>query len=285
MCWAQPTAKTLRDPDVAALTGGGFAVAWTDAAGDASGQGIRVSVYDNAGNVVTSDLQVNTTTAGSQNDASVVGLADGGFLVAWEDDQASLTRAQRFDSAGHLVGSEFTVLDSVGGGAPSMTLLKDGHIAFAFDRLASGDWDVYTSIWDPQGAPDPTPTPDTKPDPTPTPDPTPDPTPPAPTTITGTSGKDTLTAAPQGSTLYGLGNNDTLIGLGGNDTLDGGSGNDTLKGGGGQDSLKGGQAPTSSTAKLARTVSCSSNSVEFDEARAAATRFRISAMRTAISST
>jgi Ca2+-binding RTX toxin-like protein len=206
-------------PDVSALKGGGFVVIWTDAAGDSFGQGIRATVFDSAGNVVTSDRQVNSTVAGNQNDASVIGLADGGFLVVWEDDGAGVTRAQRFDALGNLVGVQFDVLASTGGDAPHMSLLADGRIAFAFDRLVSGDWDVYTSIWDPGSG-------STQPPP-------------------ATEGDDTLTALPEGSTLNGLGGNDTLIGLDGNDTLIGGTGNDALQGGGGLDRLIGGNGTDS----------------------------------------
>jgi Ca2+-binding RTX toxin-like protein len=211
-------------PDVAALKGGGFVVIWTDAAGDSSGQGIRATVFDSAGTVVTSDRQVNSTVTGNQNDASVIGLADGGFLVAWEDDGASVTRAQRFDAAGTLVGAQFDVLSGTGGGAPHMALLADGRVAFAFDQLSSGDWDVFTSIWDPGSA-------STQPPP-------------------ATEGNDTLTALPEGSTLNGLGGNDTLIGLDGNDTLNGGNGNDVLQGGGGLDRLIGGSGSDSLTGGL-----------------------------------
>ncbi len=161
--------------------------------------------------MVTADRQVNSTVAGNQNDASVIGLADGGFLVAWEDDAASITRAQRFDALGNLVGVQFDVLAGTGGGAPHMTLLADGRVAFAFDRLASGDWDVFTSIWDPGSAS----------------------AQPAP----ATEGNDTITALPEGSTLNGLGGNDTLLGRDGNDTLYGSTGNDILQGGGGLDRL------------------------------------------------
>ena len=52
-------------------------------------------------------------TAGAQNEASVVALADGGFLVTWENDNADLVRAQRFDAVGNKIGAEFTVKNGV----------------------------------------------------------------------------------------------------------------------------------------------------------------------------
>jgi Ca2+-binding RTX toxin-like protein len=89
-------------------------------------------------------------------------------------------------------------------------------VAFAFDRLEGGDWDVVTSIWSIDAA-------------------SPPPPPPGPT-----EGDDTLTAASGGSVIDGLGGNDHLIGLSGNDTFDGSAGNDRLEGAGGKDILRGG---------------------------------------------
>ena len=84
---------------------------WTDP--DSSVTDIRASILSNAGVAIVSDILVNTTTAGEQNEASVVALADGGFLVSWEDDNADLVRAQRFDAVGHKIGAEFTVKNGI----------------------------------------------------------------------------------------------------------------------------------------------------------------------------
>ena len=211
--------KDASEPEVAALTGGGFVVVWTDAAGDSSGQGVRATIFDNAGAAVVSDIAVNTATLGNQNQASVLGLADGGFVVAWEDDQAAMTRAQRFDNLGNLVGAQFDIHSGVGGGAPHMALLSDGRIAFAFDTFSGKDGDVETSIWNPRDA--------------------------DPSLLLATNGADTLTSLPEGSILSGLGGNDTLTGLDGHDILIGGLGKDTLSGGGGLDRLIGGKGADS----------------------------------------
>ena len=99
------------DPDVAALRDGGFAVVWTDNANTAAAE-IRASILSNTGAPVTSDFRVSSTTAGQiggQHDASVVALADGGFLVAWEDDNHNLDVAQRFDALGNKIGAQVTV--------------------------------------------------------------------------------------------------------------------------------------------------------------------------------
>src|SRR5262249_39090624 len=73
------------DPDVAALRDGGFVVVWADPL--STGGDIRATVFANDTSVPDFDafqFLVNTATVGGQNEASVVGLADGGFLVTWE---------------------------------------------------------------------------------------------------------------------------------------------------------------------------------------------------------
>ena len=69
-------------------------------------------------------------------------LADGGFLVTWENDNADLVRAQRFDAVGHKIGVEFTVKIGVSVDSPEAALLTDGRIAFAVGDVSTGDADV-----------------------------------------------------------------------------------------------------------------------------------------------
>jgi FG-GAP-like repeat len=134
------------DPDVAALRGGGFVVVWTDP--DLGTNDIRASFVNSSGLPLVSNIVVNTTTSGNQQEASVVALADGGFLVTWEDLSANLVRAQRFDAATNKIGTEFTVKNGVSvSDSPEAALLSDGgRIAYALGNF-SGDADVMTSIW------------------------------------------------------------------------------------------------------------------------------------------
>ena len=135
------------DPDVAALRDGGFVVVWTDP--DSSVTDIRASILSNAGGPIASNILVNTATAGVQDQASVAALADGGFLVSWEDHNAHLVRGQRFDAVGSKIGVEFTVKNGTASDPDSheAAVLTDGRIAFALDVIsADNDQDVMTSI-------------------------------------------------------------------------------------------------------------------------------------------
>jgi hypothetical protein len=133
-------------PDVAALRDGGFAVVWTSKSDIlTSTTDIFVSTFSNTGTQGSLGQLVNTTTVGNQTDATVVALADGGFLVTWDDDNTNLVNAQRFDSQAHKVGAEFTVKAGVFGFYNDEAgLLADGRIAYA---LGDASGDVMTSIW------------------------------------------------------------------------------------------------------------------------------------------
>ena len=140
------------DPHVAALHDGGFVVVWTDP-DSTTFTDIRATLYSNDGTVDVGfrNVLVNTTTNGIQDSADVMALADGGFLVSWLDHIGFFIRAQRFDAAGHQIGSEFVVTDdhdfaqSLGVEAAQLT---DGRIAYAVDGIPSGlNEDVKTSIF------------------------------------------------------------------------------------------------------------------------------------------
>jgi hypothetical protein len=65
---------------------------------------------------VTADQRVNTSTTGNQYRPAISLLADGGYVIAWIDDegtspqyQGSVVRAQRFDASQAAAGSEILV--------------------------------------------------------------------------------------------------------------------------------------------------------------------------------
>ncbi|MET0274264.1 MAG: hypothetical protein ABW360_14850 [Phenylobacterium sp.] len=137
---------------VTALSGGGFAIAWTDeshAVGDPSDAAVRARVFDAAGAPVgTTDILVNTTTASSQRGPYTEGLPGGGFVVAWTDYSGSggdasgaAVRAQVFDAIGTPVGTEILVNTTTAAAqvGPKIAALTDGGFVIAFtDSSASG---------------------------------------------------------------------------------------------------------------------------------------------------
>ncbi|MBE0546373.1 MAG: hypothetical protein IH627_01690, partial [Rubrivivax sp.] len=122
------------DPQLAVLANGCIAVTWTDggdfygglehygsrgvggAAGDADGKAVKLQLFSAAGAPIGGEQLVNTTTAQSQQAARVAALADGRFVVAWEDGSLSVNsqgagggpgiKAQLFAADGTRIESE-----------------------------------------------------------------------------------------------------------------------------------------------------------------------------------
>ena len=134
-------------PDVAALRDGGFVMVWSDDFTVDGSNDIRAAVLSNTGSIVTDRILVTGFLPGDQEQATVVALGDGGFLVTWDDYQNNLVQAQRFDAAGHAIGSAFTVKNGAISDTPQAALLSDGRFAFAVGDTSTGDDDVMTSIW------------------------------------------------------------------------------------------------------------------------------------------
>ena len=106
-------------PTVTGLSNGGFAITWTDDSGeggDDDGTSIKAQLFAADGSKVGSEFLVNTETGGSQDNATITGLANGGFVVTWEDlsgtlgdGDATSVKAQIFAADGSKVGGEFLV--------------------------------------------------------------------------------------------------------------------------------------------------------------------------------
>ena len=97
-------------PSVTGLSGGpfdgGFVITW-DEQGD-----IKARIYTAGGEAfggpyAGNPFLVNTTTSGDQINAGVTGLANGEFVVVWNN--GSQVRGQIFDAFGFPVGDEFSI--------------------------------------------------------------------------------------------------------------------------------------------------------------------------------
>ncbi|WP_457091535.1 hypothetical protein [Microvirga sp. P5_D2] len=107
------------NPTVAVLSDGRFVVAWKDdgEVEDEDGSGIRARIFNADGTAFnrggeggTSDFLVNTTSqAGDQSQPSIAALANGGFVIAFMDQDEGAIRAQVFDARGQHSGLEATV--------------------------------------------------------------------------------------------------------------------------------------------------------------------------------
>jgi Ca2+-binding RTX toxin-like protein len=102
-------------PVVAMNSQGDFVVIWTSEGQDGSGTGIFGQRYNNIGNPVGIEFQVNAQTDGGQLNPAVAIDDSGDFVVAWQSDSGSSDQdgygiyAQRYSASGNPLGHEFLV--------------------------------------------------------------------------------------------------------------------------------------------------------------------------------
>jgi Ca2+-binding RTX toxin-like protein len=207
------TANVQMQPTVMGLASGGFVVAWLDGSGtlgDAS-DSIKAQVFGADGSKVGTEFLVNTETAMGQGTPKITGLANGGFVITWQDYSGTLgdssgssIKAQVFGADGTKLGSEFLVNTEAANAQvePTITGLANGGFAvtWADSSVTLGDssgTSIKAQIFN--------------------------------VINVGTSGDDELT---------GSSANDVIQGLDGMDELDGGAGEDTLIGGRGDDTYE-----------------------------------------------
>ncbi len=100
-------------PDLAIGTLDNFVITWQSENQDGDDFGIYGRAYNNANSPVSSEFQINTTTTGDQTDATVAMDGSGNFIVTWQGEPQSGSRAsiygQRFQANGLPIGTEFLV--------------------------------------------------------------------------------------------------------------------------------------------------------------------------------
>ncbi|MES2444127.1 MAG: putative Ig domain-containing protein [Pseudomonadota bacterium] len=141
------TAGDQLRPVVSGLSDGGFVVTWYDASatlGDASGTSVKAQVYTAAGAKVGTEFLVNTNTANDQLRPTVTGLANGAFVVTWQDTSGvgdtSYTgiKAQLYTPTGARIGGEFLVNTQTANVQynPRITSLADGGFVVTWFDLS-----------------------------------------------------------------------------------------------------------------------------------------------------
>lgn len=147
-------------PTVAADDVGNFLVVWESNTQDLSLGGIYGQLYDSSGNAVGGEFQINTTTAGDQNDPRVV-ATDSGFLVAWESDMFDGSNEgvvmQFLDSNAVPVGGELQVNTHTSGDQedPAIAIMDDGTFAVVWESQGQdgSQEGVFGQVFDPTGLP------------------------------------------------------------------------------------------------------------------------------------
>src|SRR5215468_3225408 len=265
-------------PKVTGLADGRFAVTWLYDPGPPTDSnlygvpdlnGVRGQVFNADGTMSGSEFTITATTFGP---GVVTALADGGFVVSWENVVTSAQfdiRAQVYNADGTPRGAEQVVAElgatpgAVPAGSPAVAALPDGQFVVVWSdggvkaQLFNADGSEAGSAFfvntpaagSLDGDPAVTALPDGR---------------iavswdnavinaesfdvhaqiidlrPSAVTFNGTSAGEQYAGTNFDDTLNGNGGDDVLFGAGGNDTLNGGDGNDTLQGGAGADQLVG----------------------------------------------
>ena len=155
------TTSSQQNASIAALSNGGFVVSWHSNGQDGSGLGIYAHRYDVNGTAQGSEFKVNTYTVGSQQNASITALNNGGFVVSWvsngQDGSGLGVYAQRYDVDGVLQGSEFRVNTYTAGDQtdPSITALNTGGFVVTWESAGQdgSGYGIYAQRYDADGVP------------------------------------------------------------------------------------------------------------------------------------
>lgn len=117
-------------PAIATNAAGDFVITWTRVGGDGSGDSIFARQFHANGTFDGGLFQVNTTSAGDQNQSSVTFDGAGNFIITWtsagQDGSGTGVYGQRFDSGGAALGGEFRVNTTTTGNQTEASIAADG---------------------------------------------------------------------------------------------------------------------------------------------------------------
>ncbi len=149
-------------PHVAADMDGDFIVAWVSP--DGGGIGIFARRFASSGAPAGSDFSVNSYITQSQFEPVVAADSGGGFVISWtaslgHDGNEDGVFAQRFSSAGSVLGGEFQVntYTSAGQEQPAIAATAGGAFAVVWRGPAtaavSQTNNIFTQFYDSAGSP------------------------------------------------------------------------------------------------------------------------------------
>jgi hypothetical protein len=100
-------------PAIAALSPGGFVVAWSSVGQDGEGFGVYGQRYSATGAKAGGEFRINSFTKNDQLGVAVAGLSGGGFVAVWssrlQDGDLLGAFGQRYGANGAKAGGEFRV--------------------------------------------------------------------------------------------------------------------------------------------------------------------------------
>lgn len=136
------------EPSVTGLANGNFVVSWVGGGRTLAEQGefdIKAQIFAADGRKIGGEFQVNSETFNTQYKPTVTGLANGGFVVSWEDASRTLgdasnasIKAQIFHSDGSKSGGEFLVNTQTESDQsnPTITSLANGGFVVSWSDVS-----------------------------------------------------------------------------------------------------------------------------------------------------
>lgn len=112
------------DPDITALDNGRFVISWTRQGSDTD---VVWQMFDEAGVPIALDFVGVASTTNNNNESSVTALADGNFVVVYDDDQTSGLRVEHVNSQGVVLG--VFMIAGPDPSQPTVVGLADGRFA------------------------------------------------------------------------------------------------------------------------------------------------------------
>jgi Ca2+-binding RTX toxin-like protein len=143
-------------PAVTGLADGGFVLAWTSDGQDGDSMGIVQARFSALGEKIGAESVVNQTTMEAQQDTAIVTLADGGYVIAWNDRERNVGYRVYNDDGTARASEQFANTDTqTGKHKIDLTALTGG--GFVISWQASGSDAISDSIqrrrFDEDGAP------------------------------------------------------------------------------------------------------------------------------------
>ncbi|MDO6963827.1 calcium-binding protein [Rhizobium alvei] len=141
------------------LADGGFVVAWASFGQDSSGEGVYAQRFNKNGETVGNEFQVNIAVDGNQNEASVAGLIDGGYVITYSadglDGSGRAVFGQMYTSTGKKDGTAFQVNTYTNGyqAESHVTAIENGGFAVTWTSAGKdgSDKGVFGQVFDADG--------------------------------------------------------------------------------------------------------------------------------------
>jgi len=153
------TNGTQQLADIAMNVDGTFVIVWQGGNFDGSGTGVFGTLYNELGEAIRADFQINTYFQNDQSFPTVAMNESGAFVVVWQSDgqDGSDTGvfAQRFDASGNPVGAEIAVNTTTADdqAKPAVVLYEDGGFLVVWESQGQdgSGGGIYGQLFDPSG--------------------------------------------------------------------------------------------------------------------------------------